>query len=182
VRIAASFFCTSAAVALLPSLARHQLHTTAGQFGILSASFGVGAVVAVWLLPRLKAFMSSDMLVVSAATVWAVGATAMALTHHLPVAAVGVLCTGIGQMSAINIIYSLFMLQLPSWIRGRASSVVMLSVWTGMSIGAVVWGAVAGSRTLGTALLTAAVLHLIASSLLANRLRLHEPPVADSVA
>jgi MFS family permease len=182
VRIAASFFCTSAAVALLPSLARHQLHTTAGQFGILSASFGVGAVVAVWLLPKLKAFMSSDMLVVSAATVWAVGATAMALTHHLPVAAVGVLCTGIGQMSAINIIYSLFMLQLPSWIRGRASSVVMLSVWTGMSIGAVVWGAVAGSRTLGTALLTAAVLHLIASSLLANRLRLHEPPVADSVA
>ena len=179
VRIAASFFCTSAAVALLPSLARQQLHTTAGQFGILSAAFGVGAIVAVWALPRMKATMTSDHLVVTAAGVWVIGAVAMALADGLPLAAFGVLCTGIGQMAAINVMYSLFMLQLPSWIRGRASSVVMLSVWTGMSIGAVVWGAVADGRGFTTTLVVAAVVHLLASSALAHRLRLHEPPTAD---
>ncbi len=179
VRIATSFFCTSAAMALLPSLARHQLDTTAGQFGILSAAFGVGAIVAVWALPRLKARMTSDALVMAAAVTWAAGAGSMAAARSLPLAVFGVLCTGIGQMAAINVVYSLFMLQLPSWIRGRASSVVMLSVWTGTSIGAVVWGAVAGRSTVTNALIIASALHLVATSLLATRLRLPEPASAD---
>jgi len=124
--------------------------------------------------------MTSDHLVVTAAGVWVIGAVAMALADGLPLAAFGVLCTGIGQMAAINVMYSLFMLQLPSWIRGRASSVVMLSVWTGMSIGAVVWGAVADGRGFTTTLVVAAVVHLLASSALAHRLRLHAPPTADA--
>lgn len=178
-RIAVSFFCTSAAIALLPTVARQQLGTSAGQFGILSAAFGVGAVVAVWALPRLKAAHSSDSLVVGAAVVWAAGAVTTAAAERLPVAVLGVLLTGVGQMAAINIVYSLFMLQLPAWIRGRASSVVMLSVWLGTSIGAVMWGAVADHSSIRTALLVAAALHLASTAALALRLRLHEPPTPD---
>jgi len=88
---------------------------------------------------------------------------------------VGVMFTGVGQMAAINIVYSLFMLQLPTWIRGRASSVVMLSVWLGTSIGAVVWGALADARGISTALRAAAALHLVLTALLASRLRIHAP-------
>ena len=172
-RIAVSFLCTSAAVALLPTLARQQLSTTAGQFGILSAAFGVGAVVAVWLLPRLKARLGSDALVIGAAVVWAVGATSMAFSKNLALAVFGVLCTGIGQMAAINVVYSIFMLLLPTWIRGRASSVVMLSVWLGASIGAVAWGAVADTAGLKTALLVAASLHLATTVAVAMGLKLH---------
>jgi len=174
-RIAASFFSTAAAMALLPTLARQQLGTGAGQFGILSAAVGVGAVLAVWVLPRLKAAYPPDVLVMGGATVWATGAVLMAASDRLPLAVVGVMFTGVGQMAAINIVYSLFMLQLPTWIRGRASSVVMLSVWLGTSIGAVVWGALADARGISTALRAAAALHLVLTALLASRLRIHAP-------
>ena len=178
-RIAASFFCTAASMALLPTLARQQLGTSAGQFGILSAAVGVGAVVAVWALPRLKAAYAPDVLVMGGATVWAIGAALMAASTGLPLAVVGVLFTGVGQMAAINIVYSLFMLQLPTWIRGRASSVVMLSVWLGTSIGAVAWGAVADAQGIPTALVAAAVLHLAVTAAVTTRLRIHHVPAPD---
>jgi MFS family permease len=177
-RISVSFFCTSAAVALLPTVARQQLHTTAGQFGVLSAAFGVGAIVAVWALPRLKGAFSPDALVMGAATVWAVGAVLTAYSAGLPAAVLGVLLTGIGQLAAINLVYSTFMLLLPTWIRGRASSVVMLAVWLGMSIGAVAWGAVADARGIRAALFAATGLHLIGTFTLATRLPLHDTPAA----
>lgn len=176
-RISASFLCTAASVALLPTLARQQLGTTAGQFGILSAAVGVGAVLAVWVLPRLKAAFPPDVLVMSGATVWATGAALMAASTGLPLAVAGVLLTGVGQMAAINIVYSLFMLQLPTWIRGRASSVVMLSVWLGTSLGAVAWGAIADAHGIPTALLVAAAVHLAATATLVSRLRIHAPTV-----
>jgi len=176
-RISASFLCTAASVALLPTLARQQLGTTAGQFGILSAAVGVGAVLAVWVLPRLKAAFPPDVLVMGGATMWATGAALMAASTGLPLAVVGVLLTGVGQMAAINIVYSLFMLQLPTWIRGRASSVVMLSVWLGTSLGAVAWGAIADAHGIPTALLIAAAVHLAATATLVSRLRIHAPTV-----
>lgn len=175
-RISVSFFCTAASMALLPTLARQQLGTSAGQFGILSAAVGVGAVVAVWALPRLKAAYPPDVLVMGGATVWAIGAALMAASTGLPLAVLGVLFTGVGQMAAINIVYSLFMLQLPTWIRGRASSVVMLSVWLGTSIGAVAWGAIADAKGIPTALVAAAVLHLVVTAAVTTRLRIHHVP------
>ena len=45
-------FCASALLALLPVIARDQLALGAAGFGILSAGFGIGAVVGALLLPR----------------------------------------------------------------------------------------------------------------------------------
>jgi hypothetical protein len=61
----------------------------------------------------------------------------------------------------MNITFSLFMLLLPAWIRGRASSVVMLMVWLGASIGGIGWGAAANAIGIGEALLAAAAAHLL---------------------
>ena len=44
--------CASAVLALLPVIARDQLELGAGGFGLLSASFGIGAVVSALLIPR----------------------------------------------------------------------------------------------------------------------------------
>jgi hypothetical protein len=63
-------------------------------------------------------------------------------------------------MGAMNITYSLFMLLLPAWIRGRASSVVMLMVWLGASIGGIGWGALANGLGVSLALLVAGGVHL----------------------
>lgn len=158
-RILAAFLGTSAMVALLPLVARRELDATPGQFGLLAAAFGIGAIGAVWILPRVRLLAGPDGLVLGAALLWCAGAVVVASTDAIPVAVVGVLFTGIGAMAATNIIYSMFMLMLPVWIRGRASSVVMLTVWLGSSIGAVAWGAVADMIGISQALVVAAVFH-----------------------
>ena len=172
IRIALAFLATSSMVALLPVVARQQLDATSAQFGIMSAAFGIGAVVAVWALPPLKVRFGPDALVFGAASLWSVGAVMVALTGWVPVATVGVLFTGIGTMAAMNIVYSMFMLMLPNWIRGRASSVVMLTVWLGTSIGTVVWGAAADAAGIRNALLIAAAVHLTATATVCTRFTL----------
>jgi MFS family permease len=179
VRIMLAFLTTTSMVALLPVVARNQLDTTAGQFGLLAASFGVGAVLAVWLLPRVRLLAGPDRLVLAAAFVWSAGALMVGLTTWLPVAAVGVLLTGAAAMATMNITYSMFMLLLPVWIRGRASSVVMLMVWLGASIGGITWGAAANAIGLTPALVAAAALHLAITAVVTARFRL-EPVTVTS--
>ena len=172
VRIALAFLTTSSMIALLPINARSRLHTTPAQFGLLAAAVGVGAVLAVALLPRLRLIARPDALVMGAAVLWSIGTALVALVNTLPVAVVGVLFTGMAAMAATNITYSMFMLLMPVWIRGRASSVVMLMVWLGASIGGIAWGAIANGLGIPQALLIAAALHLVITAWVTMFLRL----------
>ena len=74
----------------------------------------------------------------------------------LPLTMAGVVLAGVAAMGALNIMFSMFMLMLPRWIRGRASSVSMLMVWLGSSLGALGWGALASHLGLRTTFLVAA--------------------------
>lgn len=171
-RIMLAFLTTSSMVALLPVVARTRLDTTAGEFGMMAAGFGVGAVAAVWLLPRFRHLAGPDGLVFGAALLWSTGAAMVALTTWLPLAVVGVLLTGAAAMATMNITYSMFMLLLPAWIRGRASSVVMLMVWLGASIGGIGWGAAANAIGIGEALLVAAAAHVLIAAAITRWMRL----------
>jgi MFS family permease len=179
-RIFGAFLVTSSIVALLPVDARERLHTSAGEFGFLAAALGVGAILAVWLLPRVRPFASSDTIVLGAAFVWAVGAVLIAATAHLAVTIIGVALAGVAAMAALNVMFSMFMLMLPSWIRGRASSVSMLMVWLGSSLGALAWGALASRVGLRTTFILAAVAQLAIVGAASAWFRLGDPsPVAD---
>lgn len=184
-RYAARFFlafvAVSAVIALLPVVARQHLDTSAGQYGVMAAAIGVGAVFAVWLVPRAKAALGPNTLVLAAAVVWCTGVVLIAATHSIPVAVVGVLLAGIGAMAQMNVVYSMFMLLLPGWIRGRASSVVMLTVWLAQSLGAVAWGALADGVGVTTALLAAGAFHLCATGAVTTWARLGDAtnPIAD---
>ena len=79
-----------------------------------------------------------------------------AIAAALPLALCGLLLTGAGTMAVMNVLFSMYTLLLPSWVRGRASSVAMLTVWLGASAGAVAWGALATTTSARTALLAAA--------------------------
>jgi len=184
VRIFLAFLAIAALVALLPVVARQRLDTTAGQYGVMAAALGVGAVVAVWLVPRARAHTGPNGLVVAAAITWSIGITLLAATTSFPVAVVGVLLAGIGSMVQMNIVYSMFMLLLPAWIRGRASSVVMLTVWLAQSVGTVAWGAIADATGVATALFAAAAFHVVATIAATGWFRLVDPArgIADDEA
>ena len=160
VRLILAITATSALGALLPIVARGRLGVSAGQFGLLSTAMGVGAVAAVWLLPRLNRIATPDVVVCIAALLWAGGTAVFAIAAALPLALCGLLLTGAGTMAVMNVLFSMYTLLLPSWVRGRASSVAMLTVWLGASAGAVAWGALATTTSARTALLAAACGHL----------------------
>jgi MFS family permease len=160
VRIFFAFLVTSSVVALLPVDARERLHATAGEFGFLAAALGVGAILAVWLLPHVRSRASADAIVLGAAIAWASGTGLIAMSTSLPLTLLGVALAGVAAMAALNIMFSMFMLMLPSWIRGRASSVSMLMVWLGSSLGALGWGTLASHLGLRTTFIVAAAAHL----------------------
>ncbi len=180
-RIMLAFAVTSALTALLPLVARNKLHATPGQFGVLSAALGVGAIVAVWILPRLKPLVGVDTLVFAAAVVWAIGTALLASTSLMWVAVGGLVLAGAAAMITMNVVYSMFMLILPSWVRGRASSVVMLVVWLGASAGAFGWGALASSIGVPAALIAAAATQVVVTAMATMLLRLVPPGDAATI-
>jgi predicted MFS family arabinose efflux permease len=171
-RITLAFFASSAIVALLPVVARTRLRAEAWQFGLLSASLGAGVVVAVMVQPRLRGRMRTDSTVFVASALWAVGAAVLGWTTHLAVAIPALLLAGTGAMLTSNTMWSLFLLRTPARVRGRASSISMLAVWLGTSVGAIAWGALASRTSVATALVGAAGLHLVVTALATLWLRL----------
>lgn len=160
VRLAASTMASAAVAAVLPLLARDRLDLTARGFGVLSAGLGAGSVLAVWVLPRVNAVLAPERWSAVSGVVWSVGALLLATGGSLPVAALGVILAGGGWMGQINVLYSNYMVELPDWMRGRGSSMVMLMVWLGTSVGAVLWGALASATSIGAALAAAAAYNL----------------------
>lgn len=160
-RLAVMSAVGAALTALLPVVATVRLHVGAGGFGLLSAALGVGSVVAVWSLPRLGAARRPEFALLSSAVVWAAGAALLATVTHVWAAVAALLLAGAGTMGTLNVLFSNYTLQLPSWMRGRGSALAMLMVWLGASVGAVGWGAVASASGVRTALLAAAVANVI---------------------
>ena len=126
-RLALAMTVTSALPALFPLIARTRLNASAGEFGLLATASGLGAVTAVWWLPRFRRVAPPDMVAGTAAVVWALGAVGLVATRSLLVALVGLVLAGAGSMATMNVVFSMYTVLLPSWVRGRASSVVMIS-------------------------------------------------------
>jgi predicted MFS family arabinose efflux permease len=171
-RVVLAMTVSSSLTALLPIVARTRLEVSAGQFGLLSTATGLGAVGAVWLLPRVNRLASPDAVVGGASVLWACGAALVGSTTSLPIALVGLAVAGAGAMATMNIVFSMYTVLLPSWVRGRASSVAMLVIWLGASAGAVGWGALASSIGLSRALVAAAITHVAVTAAATLALRI----------
>ena len=83
VRTAAFIIAASGLWALLPVVASHDLHLSALGYGVLLASLGIGAVGGATALPRLRAIMSVDRLVLLGTLIFAGGLLSLAYLHNL---------------------------------------------------------------------------------------------------
>lgn len=152
---------TGAAVtAVMPLVARERLHTGAGGFGILSAALGLGSVIAVWVLPRVKAPEHPETALAAAALCWSAGAACCAVSTTVWAGAPSLLLAGAGAMGTLNVLFANYTLQLDQWVRGRGSAMAMLMVWLGASVGALAWGATASAIGVGAVLGVAAAVNL----------------------
>lgn len=150
-------FCGGIVFGLLPSLAFHQLHLGSGAFGLLFGCIGAGAVVATFLLPRLRARFNPNALLALNTALFALSLLVMARLHHAPSIAVALLVCGFGWLSVLSTFNTAVQLSVPSWVKARALG-VYITVWGGaMALGAAFWGAVGERWGLSTAFTAASV-------------------------
>ncbi|GBD47873.1 MFS transporter [Methylopila sp. Yamaguchi] len=163
------FACCSAIWALLPLVARGLLGGTAGFYGFMLGAVGVGAICGALVMPRLRARLGADGLMLFAAVLAALVMAGLVLAPPKPVALVALLALGIAWIVALTTLNGAAQAILPNWVRGRGLA-VYLTVFNGaMTGGSLLWGLVAHHIGVAPALLVAAATLLGAGLLLRRR-------------
>ena len=133
----------SAYWALLPVIARDLLGLGAGGFGLLSASFGIGAIVGAMSMPGLLQHSSMHRVVTTAGLLWALAIVIVALTGATPLALLGSACAGIAWVCVYTSLSAGTQSSAPAWVRARAVSMNQVTSQGCLALGSAMWGAVA---------------------------------------
>ncbi len=160
VRTTAFVFPASALWALLPVIATRQLGLDALGYGVMLGSIGVGAVGGAAILPRLRARLSVNWLVVIFTLVFAAGLCALALLYNLLALNVMLLTVGVAWLTITSFLNVTAQTTAPAWVQARALGVYLLVFQGSLAGGSAVWGLVADHFGEQTALVAAAVLLL----------------------
>jgi hypothetical protein len=64
---------------------------------------------------------------------------------------------GLGLMALMNVLFTTMISGLADWVRGRGAALAILSAWLGTSIGALMWGIIAGATSVTRSLIAAAI-------------------------
>ncbi len=164
---AASFAVSaSALMALLPLLAKLYLQTDAVGFGILLASFGLGAVLGALFLPVVRSNLPMEQMNLAASVLFATTLPILAHFHHFPAACACLIVAGMSWLMFLASPNSTVQITVPSHLRGRGMSVYMFIVFGGMALGSVFWGSVAKAVGVSWAFNLAAAALLLSSLLI----------------
>jgi MFS family permease len=154
-RTGTGIFATAAFPALLPTLA-HEMGAGAVGYGLLLASFGVGGILGVPVLPWLRARASSDVLFSAGLATMAFMLAAVASLHSLWLLCVVLLVGGAGWTVVLTVVNTAVQNLAPSWVRGRVLAFYLLVFQAGIAAGSAVWGTLADRTSVREALLAAA--------------------------
>ncbi|QPF74040.1 MFS transporter [Roseateles sp. DAIF2] len=158
------FFASASAVwALLPLVARELLRGDASFYGLLLGAVGLGAIAGALMLPRLRARLDSDGLLLAAGLSAAAVLALLALAPPKALALALMALLGMAWIVALTTLGGAAQAILPNWVRGRGLA-VYLTVFNGaLTLGSLAWGAVAQWSGIPAALLIAAASLAISS-------------------
>jgi predicted MFS family arabinose efflux permease len=156
IRAIAFFPFASAYWALLPLVARTQMHNGPEVYGVLLGMIGVGSIAGSFALNRLKALLGPDRL----ATVGTLG-TILALFLYAEarepiVAGVASLIAGASWIAMMTTLFVSAQVALPEWVRGRGLAIFLTAYFGAMTLGSGVWGKIASLHGIADALYLAA--------------------------
>jgi MFS family permease len=137
------FLFASAYWALLPLVARSQLHGGPALYGVLLAAIGVGAVGGAFLLPRLHARRGPDGVVARGEAGTAVALVLFGLAQQPWVAVLACLVAGVSWIGVLATLNVSAQTVLPDWVRGRGLAVYVTVFFGTMTVGSALWGLVA---------------------------------------
>jgi len=171
--------CAAAVWGLLPLIARHSGAGGAGGFGALVACLGAGAVLAVFMAPRLRRQFGVDRVSHWSGIAFALMTLGAAFIRSTPVLCAMMVVAGIGWSLTLNSLNAVMQSVLPPWVRARCLALYMLLVQGSMAIGSLLWGAVAQASGVREALAAAAVTMAIGAVAARWRFKLYTGVEAD---
>lgn len=137
--------CASAFWALLPVIARDQLQLGAGGFGLLSAGFGIGAIVGALAIPSQLQRRSLNVVVTWASMLWIGAIALLATTDFVAIAIVASCGGGAAWVSVLAGLSAGTQTSAPAWVRARAVSVNLVAMQASLALGSALWGALASA-------------------------------------
>jgi MFS family permease len=153
---------------LLPVIGRFELKLDEFSFGILYAVFGVGAVAGALSMPTINRLFGADR-----ANIWAMGITAaatMAAALEMTPIVVGIVVTLTGAcwMTVIANNGASVQMILPNFMRARGMAVHQMVFFGAMVLGSMLWGKIATTWSVQTALIVSSLALLPLTALAAS--------------
>jgi MFS family permease len=171
IRIFLFFVQSSALLALLPVIAKDHFNGDAQTFTIMLSCLGVGAILSVSQLPKLRRKYDRNQLVSFGQILQAATSIGVVLVPNVWLSAPIMMLSGASWIITANSISISAQLALPSWIRARGMSIFQMSLMGGSALGAGIWGYLAEHTSVTTAVIAGSVFGII-SVLLSNHLKL----------
>jgi MFS family permease/quinol monooxygenase YgiN len=165
----------SALLALLPLLARRELGLDALGYGLILGCWGVGGLAGAFILPKARQKFSIDRIVAGSSCVVGTMLLALAYVRELPLVCALMLLVGISSLCVLVCLNVSAQTAVPTWVRARALAVYFQG---SLSIGSILWGAIAQWTSLSIALASAAI-GMILFVLLTRRYRLRCTELLD---
>jgi MFS family permease len=141
---AAGFFLFASAYwALLPLVARTQVASGAGLYGILLGAIGAGAVIGAFVMPKLRLKLGADVLAACGMAGTAVTLALYGLAHDPFTALAASALAGISWIAVLATLTVSAQSSLPDWVRGRGLALFTTVFFGCMTLGSAVWGELA---------------------------------------
>ncbi|MDQ3820388.1 MAG: MFS transporter, partial [Acidobacteriota bacterium] len=119
--------CASALWALLPLVARRDLGLGAVGYGILLGGLGAGAIVGAVVLPKARASLSVNVLVILGTILFALSTVMLAEVRVFGLLVVAMLFGGLAWMTTMSSFNIGVQTVVPEWVRARALAIYLLS-------------------------------------------------------
>jgi len=155
-RTVAFFVFASAYWALLPLVARDQIHGSSALYGVLLGLIGASAVAGAFLLRTLRSRFGPDALLAGATVATALATALFGAAHNAGIALAASVLAGASWIAGVSGLNVSAQVALPDWVRGRGLAMYVTIMFGSLSLGSAIWGEVASRLGLPLALYTAA--------------------------
>src|ERR1700756_744543 len=161
IRNAIFSFFVAIVPALLPVVGLKELHLSPSNLGLLYTSMGVGSVLAaVIILSWARAHFSQNTLTRWAALLGCIVSVLMALIREQRMFLLVAALAGIGWTVSAAELWVAAQRAMPGWARGRMNATVIMVSQGAMAFGGILWGTIAATAGVNSALLAQALLGL----------------------
>ena len=138
--------------ALLPLIAKDDLHGGPVTYGVLLGCLGAGAIIGATLMARLRRAVGTERMVSSATATYGLVTLALSFLHVLPLLMPVLVIGGIAWLLVMSSFNITMQMSAPGWVKGRAIAIYFTALFGGMAFGSWLWGHVAAAYSVYAAL------------------------------